>query len=300
MSLLEAIGGVVGFFVYAYLLYRQNKIMEEQNRIMREQLEQDRGKGSAIPAHPIRKWQRLGSYWPMIVMFVLTAATWSALGLFIHFRKPTVIEKPVEKPVPCPEQTTPGVQPLEPAKPLKRPSSIEQQHNPSQAGVQQNNSGGINVQQATTGENSPIIDSPITVGSVPKRISPRDMTSVTRFLSSAPNRARIKILFDQNSNSKAFAEDLYKAIKNAGWPMEDVGVQGVIIFFAAGNNFQGVELHVRGEPIRPNEQIQIPSTDPLFYIGKAAEMLKLRSSVKRDFDQPEGLVTIQFERDIPD
>jgi hypothetical protein len=122
MSFLETIGGIVAFVVYAYLLYRQNKIMEEQNRIMREQLEQDRGTGSAISTRPVQKWQRLGNYWPMVVMLVLTLATWSALGLYVHFRKPTIIEKPVGKLVPCPEQTAPTVQPIKPAKPLKQSS----------------------------------------------------------------------------------------------------------------------------------------------------------------------------------
>jgi hypothetical protein len=89
-SLLEKIGGVIGFSIYAYLLYRQNRIMEETNRIMREQ------GGGAVPLRP--PW-RLKNYWPMVLMAALTLATWIAIGLFFYFRKPVVIEKIVEKPV---------------------------------------------------------------------------------------------------------------------------------------------------------------------------------------------------------
>ncbi len=47
------------------------------------------------------------------------------------------------------------------------------------------NSGGINVQQATTGDSSPIINSPITVGDVPKRISAKDLVTITQYLEDA-------------------------------------------------------------------------------------------------------------------
>ena len=43
----------------------------------------------------------------------------------------------------------------------------------SPGSIVQNNSGGANVLQGTTGENSPIINSPVTIGRVPKTISPQ-------------------------------------------------------------------------------------------------------------------------------
>lgn len=118
MPTLETIGGVLAFLVYAYLLYRQNKIMEEQNRIMREQ--------AGSPASPIPKW-RLKSYWPMVLMAALTIATWSAVGLSLYLRKPVVVERTVERPitVPCPEQRTPTAVPIPNSTPIKKPSTAE-------------------------------------------------------------------------------------------------------------------------------------------------------------------------------
>src|SRR5882672_188824 len=61
----------------------------------------------------------------MILMAMLTLATWSAVGLFIHFRKPVVMEKIIDKLVPCPEQEAPEVQPIKPAKPIKGKGPID-------------------------------------------------------------------------------------------------------------------------------------------------------------------------------
>src|SRR2546425_3250875 len=81
----------IGPFLYAiatfFLLYRQNKIMEEQNRIMREQVGTVPAAALAIPR------PSLVQHWPMLVMAVLTTATWLALGLFFYLRKPVTVEK---------------------------------------------------------------------------------------------------------------------------------------------------------------------------------------------------------------
>jgi hypothetical protein len=119
MPTLETIGGVLAFLVYAYLLYRQNKIMEEQNRIMREQA------GTPASASPKRT---LRNYWPMVLMAMLTVATWSAVGSFFYFRKPVVVEKTVERPVPqpCPETgNAPSVVPVPKAKLFKKDEQIK-------------------------------------------------------------------------------------------------------------------------------------------------------------------------------
>ncbi len=139
MPTLETIGGVLAFLVYAYLLYRQNKIMEEQNRIMREQ--------AGTPASTTPK-RSLKSYWPMLLMAVLTVATWSAVGSFFYFRQPVVVdkivEKTVEKPVPqpCPETgsapktgSAPTVVPIPKAKPLNTPSPSTVINAPSGIGI---------------------------------------------------------------------------------------------------------------------------------------------------------------------
>jgi hypothetical protein len=110
MNLIDSIGGVLAFLIYAYLLYRQNQIMEEQNRIMREQAGAPSVAAVAIP----RSW--LSQHWPMLVMGVLTLATWTAIGLFFYFRKPTVIEKIIEKP--------PTTTSIPAGKPIKKPDRI--------------------------------------------------------------------------------------------------------------------------------------------------------------------------------
>jgi hypothetical protein len=56
--------------------------------------------------------------------------------------------------------------------------------------ISQSNSGGINVQQGTTGNNSPIINSPITVGDVPKSISPQDMSALTSYFLNAKTKPK--------------------------------------------------------------------------------------------------------------
>lgn len=224
----------------------------------------------------------LSRNWKLGVMLTLVAASLGMTGYgFYRSIRPKVIEKVVEKPVDrvieklvpqeCPQHQT--------AKDRKKDKSTVRENkpiplSPGVGSIQQSNSGGLNVQQATTGNDSPIIDSPVTIGNVPKRISPQDMATITRFLAGAPIKAHIRISFDQNSNVKAFAEDLYKALKDAGWPMQDVGVQGVIVLFPPGSKFQGVEFIVKGEPLKPNEQVETLGSDPLFYVGKVSEMLK--------------------------
>ena len=89
METIEIIGSFIGFLIYAALMYQQNRIMQEQNDIMREQ------GGTSVSRIP--KW-RLKSYWPMLLMAVLTIATWSAVGVFFYLRKPIVIERIVENP----------------------------------------------------------------------------------------------------------------------------------------------------------------------------------------------------------
>jgi hypothetical protein len=308
ISLLETLGGAVAALGTLYLLYKQNKIMEEQNRIMREQLEREKAEDGATAPVALTRNGRFKRYWPMMTMLVLTLATWSALGLFINLRKPTIVEKIVEKPVPTtyPEQVT--VVPVPSAEPPKQskyaeahPVMARKASDSSQPpSVQQSNSGGVNVQQATVGENSPIINSPITVGNVPKRISPTDLTAITQYLSEAKTKARIRVAVAQNSNAVPFANDVYKAFKDAGWTMEEPGVSEVIMFWAPGKKFQGVEVMCKGLSVAPNEQVLVHEGEPLFYVGTILKALKVPMALKRDPDQKDAdLITLQFEG-LPD
>lgn len=177
-----------------------------------------------------------------------------------------------------------------PSKPLAAPT----------AGIQQSNSGGTNVQQATTGENSPIINSPITVGDVPKRISPADLTQITQYLSEAKPKSRIRVVVAQNSNAIPFANDIYRAFKDAGWAMDGDGVAEAIVFFPPGKKFQGVDVTYKHEPIAPNEPVQVRAGEPLFPIGAVLKALKVPMGLKGDPDQKDAdLITLQFEG-LPD
>lgn len=289
MPILETLGGIVGFLVYAYLLHRQNKIMEEQNRIMREQLEREKaGDGSTAPAYLARNGT-LKRYWPMLTMLVLTLATWSAIGLFINLRKPIIVEKIVEKPVPStsPEQVT--VLPMPKAEPHPKSSYVS-------AHQVMIGAGGVKIQQATAGENSPIINSPITVGNVPKRISPTDLTQVTKYLLGAQPKSRIRVAVAQNSNAIPFANDVYKAFKDAGWTMDGEGVAEVLVFFPPGKKFQGVNITYKGPVAEPNEQVQVHLGEPLFPIAVVLNALKVPLALTGDPEQKEAdLITIQFE-----
>lgn len=164
--------------------------------------------------------------------------------------------------------------------------------------ISQSNSGGINVQQGTTGDQSPIINSPITIGNVPKRILPQDKTSITKFLAGATRTTRIKIAVDQSSNARDFANDFYEVVKNAGWPMEDPGVQEFLGFSAPGKRFGGAVVIIRGSPLKPNETIYFDENEPMSYIGKVLEALKVPRILRREQDFSEGLIQVQFEGNL--
>jgi hypothetical protein len=72
MQILEWLGGVAYAFATLYLLHRQNRIMDEQNEIMREQ-----GGAARVLANSQGLTKR---YWPMLLMGILTLATWGAVA----------------------------------------------------------------------------------------------------------------------------------------------------------------------------------------------------------------------------
>jgi len=165
----------------------------------------------------------------------------------------------------------------------------------------QSNSGGTNIQQGTTGPNSPIIDSPITVGSVPKDISQQDMNSIVTYLSSAPTKASIKVVADQFSGNAPFPDKFYNALKRSGWPMLDDGVVPIVGMSAPGKKFQGAVVIIKGEPLKPGQTFY-PDTpsDPLNYIGSVLEHLHIPRILQRDPNIPEGQIYVQFEGGFPD
>jgi hypothetical protein len=165
--------------------------------------------------------------------------------------------------------------------------------------ISQSNSGGINVQQGTTGSNSPIINSPITIGDLPKTIQLQDMDTLKRFFRSAPNKAKVQISADQFSGAHPLPDDFYDALKGGEWTMVDTGVSHLMGFGPPGRRFQGAVLLVKGQPLGPNEGVQIDASDPLSYIGRALAALGVARSLQRDPSLEQGLIIIRFEGGFP-
>jgi hypothetical protein len=193
-----------------------------------------------------------------------------------------------------PATSAPNVQPIPAAKPTKHPSIIQSNPAPLPS-IGQSNSGGINVQQATAGKDSPIIDSPITIGDVPRRIAPQDMIALTQYLTAAQGKAHLRIAVQQNSNAVKFAEDFYKVFQDAGWPMDGDGVAPYIGFGPPGKKLANVSVTVKGEPLKPNETVYFNAPDPMLYIGKVIEALKLSHALTREQNQPDGVISISFQ-----
>jgi hypothetical protein len=72
----DLIATIVFGVLYVLLMYRQNTLLQEQNRVMSEQA----GQVAAV------KPSLSGRYWPMIAMATMTVLTWAAVGTWIHLR----------------------------------------------------------------------------------------------------------------------------------------------------------------------------------------------------------------------
>ncbi len=170
---------------------------------------------------------------------------------------------------------------------------------PPSGSINQNNSGGINVQQGTTGRNSPIINSPITIGDLPKTIEPHDMEVLKAFFRSAPNKGKIMMSADQFSGTQPLPSDFYDALKGGGWNMVETGVSQIIGFGPPGRRFQGAIVTVKGEPLGSNEVPKLDPSDPVSYIGQALGALRVSHILRRDPTLEEGLIIIGFEGGFP-
>jgi hypothetical protein len=76
---LETVVSLISAIAYALLMYQQNRILREQNRIM---LEERGGEMAGNTGHYTR-------YWPLLVMALLTLLTWAAIATKAY-RKPDV------------------------------------------------------------------------------------------------------------------------------------------------------------------------------------------------------------------
>jgi hypothetical protein len=163
----------------------------------------------------------------------------------------------------------------------------------------QSNSGGINVMQGTGGANSPIINSPITIGDVPKRISADEMTMITQALRGAPIKATIAVSADQYSGAVPFVDDIYKAFSDAKWTMKEAGVNRYMGFSAPGQRFQGAVITVKGQPLAPGETVNVSTGEPLTYIAGILDHFHVARTLERKPDVENGLITINFMGGFP-
>jgi len=263
-------------------------------------------KNKQLPDLPKR-----GNTIPIVSLcLILVAAISTDVILYWHERPASrsVVDLSINKPLPqvSPDKFTIGAgKPKEhtksvastPSKKLEVPTTTQPPSVPTvlPGSIVQSNSGGVNVQQGTTGAGSPIINSPITIGDVPKRISTQDKANCVQYLSNARAKATVAVVADQYSGASQFPDDFYELLKDSGWVMAMPGVNRYMGFSAPGKKIQGVVITTKGEPIAAGESAFISDSDPLFYIGKVLDALGLQRSLQRIKDRPEGVITIDFK-----
>ena len=131
------------------------------------------------------------------------------------------------QPVPQPRQAMPRRKNLSAQRP--KPPAMAMPPTNNERSLVQNNSGGVNVQQGTTGDNSPIIGSPINVntdrritGAFPARKSPQSIV----WISTLGDSAEVDL-----------ATNLQQALIAAGWDAR-LGSRQMVI----GGSIRGIEV----------------------------------------------------------
>jgi hypothetical protein len=105
---------------------------------------------------------------------------------------------------------------------------------PATGSIIQSNSGGVNVLQGTTGANSPIINSPITIGKVPKTIPPDLADELVAFLKAAPTKAKVDVMVDQLSGVEPSARRVLRCPEESRGPLAATGASHVMALYAPG------------------------------------------------------------------
>ena len=110
----------------------------------------------------------------------------------------------------------------------------------------QSNTGGVNIQQGTTGADSPIINSPISVGNIQKAISIQDMVVLKKYFLDAKSKSKVQISADQFSGAVPLPDNFYDSLKGGAWTMVDAGVNHMMLFSSPGRKLQGAVVTVTG------------------------------------------------------
>jgi hypothetical protein len=117
----------------------------------------------------------------------------------------------------------------------------------------------VNVQHATTGDNSPIVDSPITIGTVTFRIPEAKQPKIINILSQYP--ATIGVTPVQGGDSD-FAHDWHDVLKAANWETDGIGS-----FVPVGSNMMdGILINIPGD-VPADGKVWVAPNTPLLRSG---------------------------------
>jgi hypothetical protein len=167
----------------------------------------------------------------------------------------------------------------------------------TRASQDQADSGRVNVRQGTTGNNSPIINSPITVGNTSLAFTQEQRTEIIDKLSHAAHKTTIAVVATQFSAGSKFPFDLYNIFKESGWSMYTDGVISVMALnLPSSTPMPSVIVKVHGDP--SDKSVPKDIADSLGYVAFVFDKVNLPKLISHELTVPEGEIVISFEGKI--
>jgi hypothetical protein len=181
------------------------------------------------------------------------------------------VEKQIPPKTALPEQTAPTEQPS-----TRKSAKSKRSDQPP---IQQDCGGGNCA--ASVGQQGGITAGQVIIGDVPKRLSKNDIDTIAAFLRGAQAKSVISISVFKDGNATAFADDLYEAFRDGGWPMREMEVNAIYSPTSAEVRKSGkIEAYIKGETLKQEgQQLMFSDTDPIFYVRKVIEALKVPFNV---------------------
>ena len=158
--------------------------------------------------------------------------------------------------------------------------------------IVQNNSGGVNVQQGTTGTNSPIIDSPITIGTLGKAITPKNKAVLAALFLNAKAKCRVLITADQHNAATPLPQDFLDVLVAGKWPVS--GVDAYTDLSAATYGSGGAMVMIRSDHSNEDQDRRFDDSEPIFYILKALQTENIRYVIYRSPLFTENTIKVDF------
>ncbi len=122
----------------------------------------------------------------------------------------------------------------------------------------------------------------------PRRIPQANRAELISFFSKKPSTVRIEAIAN-DVEAYRFAQDWYEVLHASGWTIIE---NRIGIFMSGGQPLQGVNIKFRGEPMAPNQVGNVPSADPIGYIVRAMDALKVVFTGERLPEIAEGLIVL--------